>query len=240
MNQFSGTPHPLPQPATPLEVTGWIDTLLDAAATAAPGRDHLHATYDAVWYVDDHPFVPAHVSRQGALASLPSWVFNGTAQAYGPLSHESVHHARYLLELARAFGAEAPTPLWLQEVGAPLNVMAADKAPRFARATIATLATCRDLWGVTWWCSHDVDRGLADFPEVEYSLGLLDVHQHVKPVGGAVADAMLEVQQGWAPPPVDASAPFFEAWMARARDGEVPMIRLERDAHPWHPARLSG
>ena len=33
---------------------------------------------------------------------------------------------------------------------------------------------------------------------------------------------------------------LHEQLLARARDGEVPMIRLERDAHPGHPARLSG
>lgn len=250
VNQFSGAPHPQPQPATPAEVTAWLETLLDAAGTAAPGKAHLHAAYDAVWYRDDHPFVPAHVSRQGALASLHSWVFNGTAQAYGALSHESVHHARYLLELARAFATGAGTPLWLQEVGAPLNVMTPDEARRFARATIETLSTCPDLWGVTWWCSHDVDRALADFPDLEYSLGLLDVEQNVKPVGRAVAEAMAALRQGWDPTPPDAAPPvtlalpvdaddvplsraslaprgaFFEAWMAAARDA-VPAIRLQ-------------
>jgi len=41
---------------------------------------------------------------------------------------------------------------------------------------------------VIWWCSHDVDRSLADFPELEYTLGLLDSDRAVKPIGRRFAE----------------------------------------------------
>ena len=42
---------------------------------------------------------------------------------------------------------------------------------------------CPNLWGITWWCSHDVPSYLADFPSLEYSLGLFDENGKVKPIG---------------------------------------------------------
>lgn len=55
---------------------------------------------------------------------------------------------------------------------------------------------------MTWWCSHDVARSLADFPELEYTLGLLTNDREVKPAGTAVARAVAELRdRGYAPRP---------------------------------------
>src|SRR5690625_6397727 len=62
----------------------------------------------------------------------------------------------------------------LQEIRSPLNVLEATEAPDFFTRALRHAADCTNLWGVTWWCSHDVDRSLADFPPLEYSLGLID------------------------------------------------------------------
>ncbi len=65
------------------------------------------------------------------------------------------------MELARAFG-EPGRAVWLQEIGAPGNVLADDEILPFARGALAHAADSPSLWGVTWWCSHDVDPSLAD------------------------------------------------------------------------------
>ncbi|WP_246476630.1 hypothetical protein [Actinokineospora xionganensis] len=39
-----------------------------------------------------------------------------------------------------------------------------------------------------WWSSHDIDRGLLDFPEREYHLGLFTVDHRPKPAAPALAD----------------------------------------------------
>lgn len=49
---------------------------------------------------------------------------------------------------------------------------------------------CPGLWGVTWWCSHDVSRDLADFPPLEHTLGLFDDHGRLKSAGSAFRDAI--------------------------------------------------
>src|SRR5699024_8336328 len=97
---------------------------------------------------------------------------------------------RYLIEVAalwqRLLGAPADRRIWLQEIGAPTPWVSAEDAATFADASIRSALGNPAVEGVTWWCSHDVSRELADFPEVEYSLGLFDEQGLVKPVGEAI------------------------------------------------------
>lgn len=160
LNQFSSKPHPTPMVTTPAEAEAWIKRLLDAV----PNGPRLHAAYDALWYQDGHPFEPAHASRLGDLTAIHSWIFNGTAQHYGGLSQPSVRHAEYLMELSRAFATDRSRPVWLQEIGAPLNCLTEAEAPQFCREAVLAAASSDALWGVTWWCSHDVPRSSPTSP----------------------------------------------------------------------------
>ncbi|MGN8025400.1 glycoside hydrolase 5 family protein [Microbacterium sp. 22242] len=194
VNQFSAAVHPSPWPVTPGEAATWLTTLLDAADRSAPGRPHVHSEYDAAWYMDGHGFVPAHASRIGAMTTVHSWIFNGTAQRYGGRSVASDRHAEYMIELSRAFAADPARPVWLQEVGAPSNCLEPEQTPGFLEATVRAAARTESLWGVTWWCSHDVSRELADFPELEYSLGLIDQSGSAKPIGRRFAEIVPELR----------------------------------------------
>src|SRR5699024_7374335 len=156
VNQFSGDPHPSPMRATPAQAGAWIESLL-GAVPARDGRLRLHAEYDAVWYLDDHPIEPAHASRLGDITAIHSRIFNGTAQRYGGMSPQSLRHGEYLTELSGAFATEPGRPVWLQEIGAPLNVLDENEAAEFCTRSVQHAAESTDLWGVTWWCSHDVD-----------------------------------------------------------------------------------
>lgn len=253
LNQFSSPPHPAPMPATGAEVSAWLDALL--TAVPADGRGlRLHAEYDAVWYQDGHPFLPTHASRYGEVTAIHSWIFNGTGQYYGAMSEPSIRHAEYLIELSRAFATDPARPVWLQEIGAPSNCLDEAAAPDFCRRAVLAAAESDALWGVTWWCSHDVRRGLADFPELEYSLGLFDADGQVKPIGKAFADVAGQVRAAWraGPPtarttaiqiPADgegipssrsALAPggaVFTGWMRAAAGGQRPALVLAGAAH---------
>ncbi|MEV8629423.1 glycosyl hydrolase [Streptomyces sp. NBC_01268] len=257
INQFSGDPHPDPDRITPDEAGTWLRRMLAACEEGAPGRLHLHAEYDAAWYQDDHPFTPAQAARLGGVTAVHSWVFNGTAQRYGPDSVAVAQHAAYLVELSKAWATDPRRPVWLQEVGAPAPHIAADRAAEFTRTTVAAALDCPDLWGITWWCSHDVDRSLADFPELEYSLGLLTTDRRVKPAGRALAEAVAEARAATpAPAPRrtalvldlpdegpkrSACAPggaYFEAFMRLAADGARPAVVLAARADD--PAYLAA
>lgn len=196
VNQFSDRTHPHPWPISTEQAETWLTALLDAAETADPVHPHVHSEYDAVWYMDDHPFVPAHASGLGAMTTIHSWIFNGTAQRFGGRSTASDRHAEYLIELSRAFAADPARPIWLQEVGAPSSCLEPAQMPDFLEATVRSAATTQDLWGVTWWCSHDVSRSLADFPELEYSLGLIGEDGVAKPIGRRFAEVIAELRGG--------------------------------------------
>ncbi|MET8409405.1 glycosyl hydrolase [Streptomyces sp. NPDC005195] len=187
VNQFAAGPHPDPDRITPEQAGAWLTRLLAACEEGAPGKTHLHASYDAAWYQDDQPFTPEHSARLGALTAVHSWVFNGTAQRHGRRGVATEHHAAYLVELSKAWADDPGRAVWLQEVGAPAPLIPAEHAAAFTEATVANALDCPDLWGVTWWCSHDVSRDLADFPELEYSLGLLTSDRRPKPAARTLA-----------------------------------------------------
>ncbi|WP_330309159.1 MULTISPECIES: glycosyl hydrolase [unclassified Streptomyces] len=192
VNQFAAGPHPDPDRVTPEQAGAWLRRLLTACAEGAPGKLHLHASYDAAWYQDDQPFTPEHSARLGAVTAVHSWVFNGTAQRHGRTGVATEHHAAYLIELAKAWADDPHRPVWLQEVGAPAPLIPAEHAAAFTEATVANALDCPDVWGVTWWCSHDVSRDLSDFPELEYSLGLLTNDRQTKPAGETLARIVKE------------------------------------------------
>ncbi|MFD7818383.1 glycosyl hydrolase [Streptomyces sp. NPDC059785] len=245
VSQFAAGPHPDPDRCTPDEAEAWLRTLLAACEKGAPGRTHLHASYDATWYQDDQPFTPAHAARLGALTAVHSWVFNGTAQRHGRTGTATEHHAAYLIELAKAWAEEPHRPVWLQEVGAPAPLIPAEHAAAFTEATVTGALDCADLWGITWWCSHDVSRDLADFPELEYGLGLFTNDRRPKPAARTLA-RFIEEARPYAPAPrttalaVDITpgrsvcapgGPVFEAFARLTADGVRPTTVLADRAH---------
>lgn len=254
INQFAAGPHPDPDRITEAQAQEWLRRTLAACAAGAPGRLHVHAEYDAAWYQDDQPFTPAQAARLGGATAVHSWVFNGTAQRYGRDSVATAHHAAYMIELSKAWALDPHRPVWLQEVGAPAPLIPPDGVAPFLEATVTAALDCPDVWGVTWWCSHDVSRSLADFPELEYSLGLLAEDGKVKPGGAALARIAGE-RRGRAHVPAvrttavvvddagerrSACAPggaVFEAYMRLVADGVRPTAVLAgRAGDPEHLA----
>jgi len=249
-NQFSASVHPSPWPVTTDEASHWITALLDAAEAAAPGLEHVHSEYDAAWYLDGHGFTPALAARLGTMTTVHSWIFNGTAQRYGGRSAASERHAEYMIEVSRAFATDPRRRSWLQEVGAPSNCLSDDETPGFLEATVRNAARTENLWGVTWWCSHDVSRELADFPELEYSLGLIDQSGAAKPIGRRFAEIIPELRERRETPPrslgivieTDADdtpvsrgalapgGPIFQAWVDACADGVDATFVTSADA----------
>ncbi|MFE6689833.1 glycosyl hydrolase [Streptomyces sp. NPDC057743] len=247
INQFSDAPHPDPDRITRAQATAWLERMLAACERGAPGRPHLHAAYDVAWYRDGHPFTPAHAARLGAMTAVHSWVFNGTAQRHGPKGVATEQHAAYLIELTKAWAQDPRRPVWLQEVGAPAPHIPPADAPDFTTTTVTNALDCQGVWGVTWWCAYDVPRSLADFPELEYGLGLLTEERAVKPVGRALAERAAHWRGRAHRPPTrttalvvdvgDAEAaphrsvcapggPVFEAWAELAGQGARPALVL--------------
>jgi len=236
-------------PVTVEEVDHYLDTLLAAAEEGLrEGQLATHSAYDAAWYGDDHPFTPEASARKGHVTTVHPWVFSADcARRYGPRSPEVLHLAEYGTELATAYATDPARPVWVQETGAPEPHIPAPDAPGFARATLRNAARCTTLWGVTWWCSHDVDRSLADYPELEYTLGLFDSAGRRKPIAEALAETITELRsEPVAPRPRSTalvldctpatrsvSGPggeYFEEWMRLRKEGVRPAVVLAQRA----------
>jgi hypothetical protein len=241
-SQFAARPHPRPFPADPADAEAWTRTLLGAARGAGRGLI-THATYDATWYDERQPFLPEHAARLGDETVVHSWVFNGSAQLSGGLGTGSVRHAEYLVQLAAAWHLDAGRRVWLQEIGTPITVVDPGDAVEFLERTVRYAAGVAGVSGITWWCSHDVSRALADFPAVEYDLGLIDENGRTKPTGRAFAELARELRGRPAPEPepvalvLDDAGPyradcapggaFFDAWMRHAdRTGRGAQVVL--------------
>lgn len=250
-NQFSGGSHPRRMPAMSEQAGHWLDRLIGTVSERAhrDGRVILHSENDAVWYADGHAFRPGYASRKGDMTTVHSWVFNGTGQRYGAMSLESLNHAAYMVELSKAFASEARRPVWVQEIGAPGNVIAGQDAPEFCRRSIQAIADCPDVFGVTWWCSHRIPAKFSDFPFFEHELGLFDVDGMLTDVGKAFRESIRAYAGNTAAPrreaiaiPSDddgepvmraALAPagsIFEAWMDLTRQGRRPCLITKADA----------
>lgn len=254
IGQFAGAHHPDPYPVTSAGATAWTRSLLETLEGAMPGRRHHHCFDDALWFSDAHPFTPADAVQLGASTTVHSWAFTGAGQALGADHPGLALFGRYLVEVADAWARRLGLDgraIWLQEIGAPTPWVSPERAADFARESIRAAASHPRVEAITWWCSHDVSRSLADFPEVEYTLGLFDEAGAVKPVGRAIgrcAADLAEIAEG----PADAAhgarseplvvdgiradgsdrsrlaptGPVFSSWVEEALAGNVRPLAL--------------
>ena len=215
--QFAADRHPEQHPATPDAAAAWLGTLLDAARNAMPHGLHTHSYDDDLFFDPTHPFTPAHAVELGDVTTVHSWVFAHLGPLVG-VDHPSLAlFARYLCEVAMAWSPDPQRPVWLQEVGAPSTHVTPGRSGEFVSNTLANMIGMEKLWGVTWWCSHDVSRQLADFPELEYSLGLFDSDGRAKDTARALAEFVAQPHPSTAP--VDRTAFVFP-------DGDLSTARL--------------
>ena len=169
VNQFAHAPHPSPHAITPEQGHAWAAAMVAAARSglasagrglrsgsgrrlasgngSRPGPLVTVAQYDAAWYDDAQPFGPEHAADHGDATVTHSWVFNGAAAVHGALGAGSVRHGEYLLQLAAAWNHDAARPNWLQEVGAPTNVVPLADAPAFTEQTIRHALDVQHLLG---------------------------------------------------------------------------------------------
>jgi hypothetical protein len=130
-------------------------------------------------------------------------------------------------------------------VGAPRPDIPEDAAPEFVRRMLGDVIANPALWGVTWWCSHDLDRSLADFPEREYDLGLFTVDHVAKPVARELAAVIREHRRPAGRRPalvcevdlraeperrgeVAPGSAFHTAWVRRRRTGPLAIVTASR------------
>lgn len=247
--QFAAPRHPHPCMLTSKQAKEWGERMIGAAKESFPTGRHTVSFDDDLLFDPDHPFTPDVGIHCGDLITVHSWIFGRLGPALGADHPRLALLARYLLELQAAWASAegVSKPLWLQEVGAPLTYLSAEAAPEFLTHTLEAARAVDGLEAVTWWCSHDVSRTLADFPVVEYDLGLFDADGNLKPIGRAFAEFAARKDEATPPPPNDTIAlpglredgaresvrpdgPIFDAWASAIEAGQPRRLAVKEDA----------
>lgn len=164
----------------------WAREILGYCKEIAPDKLHVNGVDHAPW-IGNHCFSRRNIATQGDLSAVHAWTyFAGVFKKYSALDVGSTHFAEFMAEIANAYKEDDDRQVWLQEFGASHLWMKEEVMPVFAEKTILNVLSCDCLWGVTWWCSHDIDQKFTHFSELEYGLGLLDIHNRLKPVGNTI------------------------------------------------------
>ncbi|HTI25675.1 MAG TPA: hypothetical protein VL652_32095 [Kutzneria sp.] len=234
-NEINWFAQPLGIDVAPAVGDGWLRTMFADAEAAAPGRLHVAGIDHYPWLNDDY-FSRDALGSTGSVSANHTWagwvdIFN----TYGPMSTPSLHYSEYFIELIKAFHTDPRRQVWIEETGISSVWMDPKLIPQWTEQSIRNMVSCEDLWGVTWWCSHEVNRGLTGFNPLEYDLGVYTNDRRLKPVGATIADLVREYDHN-PPKPIHRSAalvlpegmvpsiPFFEPFMRLIDKGVRPAV----------------
>ncbi len=141
------------------------------------------------------PAVRQNCGTQGAASTVHSYAyFSGALERYGYSGVGTLHLVEYNVELAFAYQTDPARRVWVEEIGTSPEWMPESYMGDYARQVLENAADTGKLWGITWWCSHDVDPSVKGFQSLEYTLGLIDQKNHVKPLGIVISKLAEELR----------------------------------------------
>ncbi|NED59129.1 glycosyl hydrolase, partial [Micromonospora aurantiaca] len=70
--------------------------------------------------------------------------------------------------------------------------MDATDIPSWTERSIRAMTSCSDLFGITWWDSHDLNPKLSGYVDLEYDLGLFTNDRKLKPIGRTIRKLIAE------------------------------------------------
>lgn len=181
---------------TQSESDAWAAEMFDYVNGAAPGKLHVLGLDHEVWWSDVGFSRQTAATRGQATIIHSSPYFSGALERYGYSGIGTLHLAEYNVEFAYAYHTDLNRPVWVEEVGASPEWVPENYTAEYASQVLHNAADTGVLWGLTWWCSHDIDPAIKGFPRLEYSLGLIDHKNHVKPRGRIIAAAFQELRAG--------------------------------------------
>lgn len=161
----------------------WNHQMLDYCEKIAPGKMHCNGVDHTPWF-GKCGFSKHELANRGKITSIHCWSgFTGIKEIAGMMGIESVHIAEFFVEVSKASSEDVERPVWVQEIGtSPVWHDDGSTPAEYMHAVMDTLMVQENVWGVTWWCSHDISRTMAGFPEEEYELSILDENNHPKDI----------------------------------------------------------
>ncbi|HKN56159.1 MAG TPA: hypothetical protein VJX66_26960 [Amycolatopsis sp.] len=213
----------------------WLRTMFDAANRAAPGKLHVAGMDHYPWLNDDY-FSRDGLGTTGSVTANHTWAgWADVFKTYGPMSTPSLHYSEYFIELIKAFHTDPNRQVWIEETGVSKVWMDPRLIPQWTEQSIRNMASCEDLWGITWWASHEVSSRLTGFNPLEYDLGVYTNDRRLKPIGATIAALAREFDQAPSKPIHRSTAlvlpdglvpwtPFFEPYMKLIDKGVRPAV----------------
>ena len=173
----------------------WATNMLARLAQLAPGKFHVNGADDGPWF-SDAGFSRHNLATTGSATILHCYAYwTGALKYYRYNDPGSLHLLEYMAELAKAYQTSSERLVWVEEVGASGEWMPENYIPEYASILLKNAATCGNIWGFTWWCSHDIDPAIKGFLSLEYTLGVLDQKNRVKPIGRLLAKLAEEMRR---------------------------------------------
>ena len=242
---------------TPAQADAWAAELLQYGEQIAPGKFHVNGVDDVHWF-SDFGFTRQNLATAGQATVVHCYVFfTGALDRYKYSDPGSLRLAEYMVELAYAYHTDLRRRVWVEETGASAEWMPAGYLPEFMEHVVTSVAGTGKAWGITWWCSHDIDPAVGGFASLEYTLGLLDLDNKPKPMGRKFRELARELrrnpptvvprrlalvipdhglsQKNWPP-----DWTYGRAFMSLVARGDSPAIVLESRAHDQEYLRARG
>lgn len=235
----------------------WAMEMLQACSQVAPGRFHVNGADHSHWFAD-FGFSRSTLANTGAATAIHSYIyFDGVLDRFSYDSPAARHLGAFEVELATAYQRDPARPVWVEEIGVGDVEMPVVAKPDFMQHAVRNLARRNNLWGITWWCSHDLDPSIGGFGQYEYTLGLLDLKNRPKPLGRQFAalahefrtsrpqsqtsrTALVIPDRGLSKKPWPADWTYAAAWMKLLTSGTDAAIVLESRSHDDSYLRQRG
>ena len=171
----------------------WSGRIFQKCFEVAPGKLHCNGMAHAPWF--GNTFFSRHtLANDGTITPVHAWApFTGTIDKYGITAKETLRLPNYMIEMAKAYCNNDNRMYQVQEFGMADQWFDTEMELRdFIYGTLNNCASEKNMWGVTWWCSHDVSDKYTGFLDFEHNLGLLDVSNKPKPAGLLFRDYIAE------------------------------------------------
>ncbi len=173
----------------------WATKMLSLCEEVAPGKLHNNGVDGMPWF-GNWGFSMENLANEGAITPLHCYVkFVQGLSRFGRLSDECIHLAPFMMEIAKAFSNDSDRLYWIQEFGTAEDFFD-DEIVEFITESMYAMYAEDHLWGITWWCSHNVDKQFSCFDNLEYSLGLFDNDNNITPSGVLYKKLMDEYKNG--------------------------------------------
>ncbi|NKZ05347.1 cellulase family glycosylhydrolase [Actinomadura latina] len=232
---------PLGMQATQAEGDAWHTALFDTCEKTAPGKIHVSGIDHWPWQNNAY-WTRQGLATSGTMTANHTWAgWTQVIQRYGSLSTSSTHYSEFFIELIKAFHTDLERKVWIEETGVSTVWMDAADIPPWTERSIRAMASCTDLFGITWWDSHDLNPKLSGYVDLEYDLGLFTNDRKLKPIGKTIRELIAEF--GRHPPeplrrttalvlpddmiPVKDFSDLFDPFMKLIDEGTRPAVVLQ-------------